>query len=73
MVVGILELVSLVRDGRIEDMLHAFVDEPLYMAVRQLRRITLGFTRDGLNPQFVDLPRGSGREYDPEAQLCEKR
>ena len=71
-VVGILKLIALVRDGRIEDALHAFIDEPLYMSVGQLRRITLGFTGDRFNSQLVDLPRGSGREYDPEAEFCEK-
>ena len=40
-VVGVLELIPLVRNGRIEDMFHSFVDQPLYMTVRQFRRIAL--------------------------------
>ena len=58
-VVGVLKFVALVRNGRVEDMFYAFVDQPLYMPVRQLGRVALGFTRDGLDAQLVDLSRGS--------------
>ena len=71
-VVGIFEFVPLIGNGRVEDMFHAFVDQPLHMAVSQLCRITFGFAGNGLDSQLIDLPGGSRRKYHPEAQFCEK-
>ena len=71
-VVGVLKLVALVRNGRVEDVFYAFVDQPLHVSVRQLGRVTLGFTWDRLNAQLVDLSRGSRGEYHAESQFCEK-
>ena len=71
-VVGLLKLIPFVGNGRVEDMFHTLVDQPLHMTVGQFRRITLGFARDGLDAQFIDLPCGSRGEYYPEAEFCEK-
>ena len=61
-VVGLHKLIPLIGYGRVEDMFHALVDQPLHMSVGQLRRIALGFARDGFDAQLVDLPCGSRRE-----------
>ena len=71
-VVGRLKLIPLVGNGRVEDVFHTLVDQPLHMTVGQLRRITLGFAWDGLDAQLVDLPCGSRGEHHPEAEFCEK-
>ena len=61
MVIGLLELISFVRNTGVEDPVYSLVDEPLYMAVGQLRRITLGLTGNRFNPKLVDFPcRGRG-------------
>ena len=72
MVVRLFKFVPLIRDGRIEDVFDAFIDQPLYMSVRQLGRVTLGLTGDGLDTQLVDLSRRSRREYHAEAEFREK-
>ena len=59
MIVGFGKFIPFIWNTRIEDRLNAIVDQPLYMSVCQLRRITLGFTRDGINSQFVYLAVGS--------------
>ena len=44
MIVGFGKFIPFIWNTRIEDRLNAIVDQPLYMSVCQLRRITLGFT-----------------------------
>ena len=51
-------LLTLVEDAGIEDRLNALIQQPLHMAVCQLGRITLGFTRDGFHSKLVDLAGG---------------
>ena len=58
-VVGVFKFVTLIWNGRIEDMFYAFVDQPLYMPVRKFSRVTFRFTRNRLDTQLVDLSRGS--------------
>ena len=71
-IVGIFKFIPLVRNGRIENVFYAFVDQPLHMSVGQFCRVTLGLAGDGLDTQFIYLTRGSGREDNAEAQFCEK-
>ena len=59
-IVCVFKFIPFIRNGRIEDVFDAFIDQPLYMPMSQLRRIALGFTRDGLNTQLVDLPCEAG-------------
>ena len=60
MVYRIREFVPLIWNAGIEDELHAFFDQPAYMAVGQLGRITFRFAGDGFNTQLVNLPGGVG-------------
>ena len=62
MVIGFRKFIPLIWNARIKDGVDTVVDQPLYMSVCQLRRITLGFTRDGINSQFVYLAVGSERK-----------
>ena len=72
MVVGFGKFIPFIWNTRIEDRLNAIVDQPLYMSVCQLRRITLGFTRDGINSQFVYLAVGYRRKDNPESQFIKE-
>ena len=72
MVVRIFEFIALIEQRRIEDKLNTLTDQPGHMTVRQLRRVTLGFTGDGLNTELVDLTIGAGREHHAVAQFGEK-
>ena len=72
MVVRIRELVTLIRDCRIEDKVHVLVNQPRNMTMRKLGRVTLGLTWDGVDTKLVDLTSGLRREYDREAELLEK-
>ena len=58
MVDRIRELISFIRNTRIENKLHTLFDQPAHMTMCQFRRITLRLTRDGLNAKLVDF---SGR------------
>ena len=71
-VVRLFKFIPLIGNGRIEDVLYAFVDQPLYMPVRQFRRITFGLAGDGLDAQLVYLSCRSRREHYPEAQFREE-
>ena len=72
MIVGFGKFIPFIWNTRIEDRLNAIVDQPLYMSVCQLRRITLGFTRDGINSQFVYLAVGYRRKDNPESQFIKE-
>ena len=72
MVVRIFELITLIEQRRIEDELNTLTDQPGHMTVRQLCRVTLGFTRDRLNTELVDLTVGAGREHHAVAQFGEE-
>ena len=72
MVVRIFELITLIEQRRIEDELNTLSDQPGHMTVSQLGRVTLGFTRDRLNTELVDLAVGAGREYHAVSQFSEK-
>ena len=72
MIVGFGKFIPFIWNTRIEDRLNAIVDQPLYMSVCQLRRITLGFTRDGINTEFINASCRSRREFDRESKLIEK-
>ena len=69
MIYRIREFVPLIGNAGIEDELHAFFDQPAYMAVGQLGRITFRFAGDGFNTQLVNLPGGGGREHHLVFQL----
>ena len=72
MVVRIFEFIALIEQRRIEDELNTLTDQPGHITVRQLCRVTLGFTGDGLNTELVDLTIGAGREHHAVAQFGEK-
>ena len=72
MVVRIFKLITLIEQRRIEDELNTLTDQPGHMTVRQLCRVTLGFTRDRLNTELVDLTVGAGREHHAVAQFGEE-
>ena len=53
-VVGIRKFVPLIRNARIKDHIHTFIDQPLDMAVGELCRIALGFAGNGFDAQLVN-------------------
>ena len=55
MVIGFRKFIPLIWNAGIKDGVDTVVDQPLYMSVCQLCRITFGFTWDGINSQFVYL------------------
>ena len=72
MVLRLLRLLVLIEHAGMENGLDALVNEPLDMTVRKLCRVALGFRRNGLHAQLVNLPGGEGRQHHPEAQLPEE-
>ena len=72
MVSRIRRLIPLVGDAGIEDKLNAFPDQPGYVSMGDLGRITFGFAGNGFDAQFVNLPGGLGRQYRGKAQLPEE-
>ena len=72
MIVGLSELISLVKESRVEDELYPLSDQPVYMTMRQLGRVALGFAGDGLNAQFINLAGGYGGQHHPVSQAGEK-
>ena len=48
MIVGIIYLLALVRDARVEDKFDSLLYEPCDMTMSKLGRVTFGFTRYGL-------------------------
>ena len=71
-IVCLFEFFPFIRDTWVEDPLYSLVDQPLYMAVGKFRRIALRFAWDRLDPQLIDLPGWSRREYDTKAQGMEE-
>ena len=69
MVVGFRELVSFIKQCRIEDKIYLLVDQPHDMSVCELCRIAFGFARNGLNAKLIDLTGRAWREYDTISQL----
>ena len=51
------EFISLERNARVENELHALADQPLNMAVRELGRIALRLRRNRLDAELVELMR----------------
>ncbi len=68
-VVGLMKLIPLVKEGGIEDEIHLLADQPGHMAVGQLRGVAFRFAGDGLDSQLIDPAVGGGGEYHPVAQL----
>ena len=66
MVVGIRELISLVRDTRVENEIHILMDQPGHMSVRKFCRVTFGFGWDRIDTKLVNLTCGGRREYHGE-------
>ena len=62
MVSGVFKLCPFIRDTRIEYVFDAFVDQPFNMAMCELGRVTLGFTWDRFDAEFINLPCGRRRE-----------
>ena len=69
---GLLDLLVLVRNAGIEDEFAAFLQQPFDMTVRELRGVALGFGRDRLDAEFIDLMRSGRREHDAVAELPEE-
>ena len=72
MIVGVGKFTTFVWYTRVEYKVYTLVDQPLYMSVRQLCRITLGFARNRFNTKFINLMCRSRREYHMISQLCEE-
>ena len=64
-----LKFLAFVGHTGIENVPHALIEQPLYVTVRKLGRVALGFARDRLDSQFIDLSGGSRREDDLEPEL----
>ena len=71
-VVGVVKLIPLVKEGGVEDKVHFLFDEPRYMSVRQLCRIAFRLTGDGLDTELIDFAVGNRGEHYPETQLREE-
>ena len=54
MVVCFVKFISLIKQCRVEDEVYLLVDQPAYVSVSQLGRVTLGFTGNGFNAKFID-------------------
>ena len=72
MVVCIVKLIPLVKEGGVEDKVHFLFDEPRYMSVRQLCRITFRFAGNGFDAKLVNFAVGNRGEHHPEPKLCEE-
>ena len=68
MVVGILELVALIRNAGVEDVPDALIDQPLHMAVSQFGRVALGLAGDGFDSQLIYLLGRRRRKNHAKAQ-----
>ena len=56
----------------VKDRFDALVDEPLYMAVRQLCGVALGLTRNGFDAHLIDFSGRSRREDNGKSKLSEE-
>ena len=57
MIVRIFKFIPLIGNGRVEDMPHSLVNQPLDMAMGQLGRVAFGLTRNGFDSELINLPR----------------
>ena len=73
MISGVFDLLALVRDAGVEDKLHVVIHKPADVPVNELCGITLGFARDGLDTELINLMRGKGRKHHLVPETCEKR
>jgi hypothetical protein len=62
-IVGFFKFVSLIEKSRIEDKGNFFAQQPSYMPVSQLGRITFGFAGDRFDTQFINFAVGNRRKY----------
>ena len=65
-------LLALIRDAGVENKRYATLYEPGNVSVRQLGRVTFGFTGNRLNAQFIDLAVRLRRQHHAEAQLTKE-
>ena len=72
MVIGFCEFVPFIRNARIENRFDLIVNQPLYVSVCKLRRITFGFTWNRINSQFIDLAVRNRRENNSETKFIEE-
>ncbi len=72
MVVGILCLIALEKQSRVEDEVDILLNEPADVAVDKLCRVTCRLGRNGFDAEFVDLVRACRREDDAVAELFEE-
>ena len=72
MVVGILELRTLIRNAGEEDEWNVVGQQPFHMSMGQFCRITLGLAGDGFDTLFVKLMGRAWGEYHPVTQSGEK-
>ena len=72
MILGIGSLVPFIGNAGIEDKLHTLADQPADMTMGQLGRIAFRFTGNGLDPQFIDLFGGLGRQDHLIAQFLKE-
>ena len=72
MILRVRRFLMLEEHAGVEDGMHALVDEPLHMAVGELRGIALGLGRNGLHAALVEPAVGERREDHAEAEGLEK-
>ena len=72
MVIGIREFFSFIRNAGIKDLLDPLTDEPGYVTVRQLGRITFRLAGDGFDTKLIHFMRGSRSQDHPVFQFREK-
>ena len=69
---GAVLLIPLVGNAGVEDGLHAVLDEPGHMTVRNLCRVALRLRGNRLDAELVDFPGRDRREHNTEAELTEE-
>ena len=68
MIPGARVLAPAVRQARVEDEGHSFLEEPADVPVHELARVADGLGRDCLHPRLVECPGGAGRKAHGESQ-----
>ena len=62
-VVSRLEFIALIKEGRIEDKIHFFMNQPAYMAMSQFSRVAFRFAGDGFYAKRINIMVGKGGKY----------
>ena len=67
-----MNFVPLIKKSRIENEIHFLMNQPAYVAVGQLGRITLWLAGNRFNSKLIDFPVGKWRQYNLIPQLCKE-